>query len=113
MAFLGKVRNNNRLSDKIRYANNDSNVVEITKQSEFLLPPIKLDSMKIAHSKGMLEFADGRPVNQYLNITKSRLNTFHWTPARQTIRTPKLIGTSLGIIPLISILITAIGIVTT
>ena len=74
---------------------------------------MKLGSMKIAHSKGMLEFADGRPVNQYLNITKSRLNTFHWTPARQTIRTPKLIGTSLGIIPLISILITAIGIVTT
>ena len=35
MAFLEKVSNDHRLRDKIRIANNDSDVVEIAKQSGF------------------------------------------------------------------------------
>ena len=36
MAFLEKVSNDYRLRDKIRIANNDSDVVEIAKQSGFI-----------------------------------------------------------------------------
>ena len=35
MVFLEKVSNDNRLRDKIRIANNDSDVVEIAKQNGF------------------------------------------------------------------------------
>ena len=35
MAFLEKVSNDHRLRDKIRITNNNSDVVEIAKQSEF------------------------------------------------------------------------------
>ena len=35
MAFIENVSNDNRLCDKIRIANNDSDVVEIAKQSGF------------------------------------------------------------------------------
>ena len=35
-AFLEKVSNDHRLRDKIRIANNDSDVVEIAKQSGFI-----------------------------------------------------------------------------
>ena len=37
MAFLEKVSNDSRLRDKIRISNNDSDVVEIAKQSGFTL----------------------------------------------------------------------------
>ena len=37
MAFLEKVKNDHLLRDKIRIANNDSDVVEIAKQSGFTL----------------------------------------------------------------------------
>ncbi len=50
--------------------------------------------MKIAPSKGRLEFVDGTPVNQYPFSTKNRLNAFQWMQARQTIRRPRLTGIS-------------------
>ena len=37
MAFLEKVNNDHKLRDRIRVANNDSDVIEIAKQSGFLL----------------------------------------------------------------------------
>ena len=46
--------------------------------------------MKIEPSKGRLEFVDGTPVNQYPFNTKSRLNTFHWMQALQTIQRLRL-----------------------
>ena len=53
---------------------------------DLLLPLMKFRSMKIAPSKGKLEFVDGTPVNQYPFNTKNRLNTLHWVQASQTIR---------------------------
>ena len=65
MAFLEKVSNDHILRDKIGIANNDSDVVEIAKQSGSTLAPMKFGSMKIAPSKGRLGLVDGTPVNQY------------------------------------------------
>jgi hypothetical protein len=90
MAFQENVSNDHRLRDKIRIANNDSDVVEIAMKSGFTLAPMKFGSMKTAPSKGRLELVDGTPVNQYPFNTKKRLNTFNWMQARQTIRRPKL-----------------------
>ena len=61
MTFLEKVSNDHRLRDKIRIANIDSDVVEIAKQRDLLLVPMKYGSMRIAPSKGGLEFVDGTP----------------------------------------------------
>ena len=56
------------------------------------MPLMKFGSMKIAPSKGKFEFVDGARGNQYPFNTKSRLKTFHWVQARQTIRRPTMDG---------------------
>ena len=74
MEFLEKVNNYHRLCEKIRIANNDSDVVEIATQSRFTLAPMKFGSMKTAPSKGSLELVDDISVNQYPFNTKKGLN---------------------------------------
>ena len=59
--------------------------------------------MKIAPSKGRLEFVDGTPVNQYLFNTKRRLIISTGCKHLKLFEGLGLLGTSLGRITLIGI----------
>jgi predicted ribosomally synthesized peptide with nif11-like leader len=65
MAFLEKASNDYRLRDKIRIANNDSDVVEIAKQSGFTFSTDEIWLYEDRTFKRKIKFVDGTPVNQH------------------------------------------------